>query len=107
MALGYLVAAVLAATVAVFALQNTGSVAVRFVVWVLPSISVAALTLLALAAGLVVAGLPLWFRSWRLESRVRALERQVRQLETALEERNRAPMTPPSDPRADRAPGAP
>lgn len=101
MAFGYVVVAVLAAAVAVFALQNTGPVAVRFLVWTLPAVSVAALTLLALAAGLVVAGIPLWFRSWRLHSRVRTLELQVRQLETALEERNRAitAQPPPHPPR--------
>jgi len=101
MAIGYIVVAILAAAVAAFALQNTGSVAVRFLVWTLPSVSVAALTLLALAAGLVVAGIPLWFRSWRLHARVRILELQVRQLETALEERNRAIVSqpPPHQPR--------
>jgi uncharacterized integral membrane protein len=100
MAFGYVIVAIVAAAVVVFAFQNGTPVSVRFFVWTVPSISVAGLTLVALAAGLVVTGVPLWIQRWRLRHRVRGLEVQVRQLETALGERNRALLRPPSsDPR--------
>jgi hypothetical protein len=41
-------------------------------------------------------GVPLWIQRWRLRSRVRVLEVQVRQLETSLGERDRALLRPPS-----------
>jgi uncharacterized integral membrane protein len=90
MAVGYVLVALLASVVAVFAVQNPMPVHARFLVWTLPEASVAALVLVTLAIGVVLAGLPLWLQRWRLRARVRALERQVRQLETALDERNRA-----------------
>jgi uncharacterized integral membrane protein len=95
MAFGYIVVAIVAAAVVVFAFQNGTPVSVRFFVWSVPAISVAGLTLIALAAGLVVTGVPLWIQRWRLRHRVRGLEAQVRQLETALGERDRALLRPP------------
>lgn len=90
MAFGYLVAAILAGAVVVFAFQNGAPVTVRFFSWTLPATSIAALVLLALAVGLVVAGIPLWFQRWRLRARLRRLDVKVRQLEAALAERDRA-----------------
>ena len=90
MALGYLAVALLAAAVAVFALQNGTPVGVRFLIWSLRDVPLAALVLVSFAAGLVLTGVPLWFTRWRLASRARTLEAQVRQLETALAERDRA-----------------
>jgi uncharacterized integral membrane protein len=68
MALGYLIVALLAATVAVFALQNSAQTSVRFLVWTLDGLPVAAVALISLGVGLVVSGLPLWIRSWRWRS---------------------------------------
>ena len=100
MALGYLIAALLAAAVVVFAFQNGVPVVVRFLAWTLPATSIAALILVALATGLVVASVPLWIQRWRLRARVRTLEVQVRQLEAALAERGRAllALRPPPAP---------
>jgi uncharacterized integral membrane protein len=102
MALGYFVVAVVAAAVAVFALQNGTPVSVKFIVWTLHDVSLAGLVLGALGAGLIVVGLPLWLQRWRLRSRVRTLETQVRQLETSLADRERALLaqraTPPARP---------
>jgi uncharacterized integral membrane protein len=97
-AVGYLVVAILAAAVVVFAFQNGTPVAVRFLTWILPVTSIAALVLAALAAGIVLAGVPLWIQRWRLRARVRTLEVQVRQLETSLTERDRALLGRPASP---------
>lgn len=98
MAVGYLVVAILAAAVVVFAFQNGMPVAMRFLTWTLPATSIAALVLAAIAAGIVVAGVPLWIQRWRLRARVRTLEVQVRQLETSLTERDRALLGRPASP---------
>src|SRR5215813_8923568 len=81
MAVGYLLVALLAAAVAVFALQNGAPTTVRFFVWNLDGIPLAGLILGALVAGLVIAGVPLSIQRWRARSQARRLEAQVRTLE--------------------------
>ena len=81
MALGYLIAAVLAAGVAVFALQNGAPTPVRFLAWQLESVPLAGLILGALAAGLVIAGIPLGIQRWNARAQARRLEARVRELE--------------------------
>lgn len=98
MAFGYIVVAIVAATVVVFSFQNGTPVPVTFLAWTLPSVSVAGLTLVALASGVVATGVPLWIQRWRLRARVRALDAQVRQLETSLAERDRALLARPPSP---------
>jgi uncharacterized integral membrane protein len=88
MAFGYLVVAFLAAVVAIFALQNGAPVGVRFLVWTLRDVPLAALLLVAFALGLVLSGLPLWFARWRLARRVRALEARITQLEPPAPDRD-------------------
>ncbi len=90
MALGYVVVAILAAAIVIFAFQNGMPVAVRFLAWTLPAAPVAALILISVVIGLIVAAIPLWVQRWRLRARVRTLETQIRQLETALADRDRA-----------------
>jgi uncharacterized integral membrane protein len=87
MALGYLLVAILAAAIAVFAIQNGTPTDVRFLWWVVHALPVSALILVSLATGLVVAGVPLLLQRWRLRSRVRTLEAKVNMLETAATER--------------------
>jgi uncharacterized integral membrane protein len=87
MAVGYAIVAILAAAVAVFALQNSNPTAIRFAVWSLDGVPLAGLVLVSLVAGIIVAGVPLWIQRWRLRSRVRALERRVQALESAPPER--------------------
>jgi uncharacterized integral membrane protein len=99
MAFGYIVVAILAAAIAVFALQNNTPTPVRFAIWSIESVSVAALILIALAAGLIVAGVPLLIQRWRLRSRARALEARIAALETVLAER-RASLTSSPPPRS-------
>jgi hypothetical protein len=69
-----------------------------------PEVSAAAVILLALVAGLIIAAIPLWIQRWRLRVRVRALEVQVRQLEAALADRDKALLAPPAPPRSREAP---
>jgi putative membrane protein len=104
MTFGYIVVALLTAAVVVFAFQNGTPVSVRFLMWTVPEISVAAVILIALVSGLLIAAIPLWIQRWRLRHRVRGLESQVRQLETALAERNKAVLAPRPAPIPDEPP---
>jgi uncharacterized integral membrane protein len=90
MALAYLMVALIAAAVAVFALQNSAQTSVRFLMWAFDGLPVAAVALVSLGIGLVVAGLPLWIRSWRWRSQARSAEARAAMLEKALAERNQA-----------------
>lgn len=90
MAFGYLIVAIVAASVAVFALQNSAPTQIRFLVWTLDGVPVAALVLLSLWAGLIIAGVPLWLGRWRVRARARALEARLAALER--------PSSPPPPP---------
>jgi len=92
MALGYLVVALLAAAVAIFALQNGTPATVRFVIWTVDGVPLAGLILGAFAAGLIIAGVPLGVLRWRARSQVRRLEGRVRQLES---QSDKTPHVPP------------
>lgn len=72
--LGYFLAALVAAAVAVFTMQNTAAVTVRLLVWRVADVPLSAVVLFALALGIVVVGLPLWVQGWRLRTRLRSLE---------------------------------
>jgi uncharacterized integral membrane protein len=102
MAVGYLIVALLAAAVATFSLQNSAQTSVRFLVWTLDGLPVAAVALAALATGLIVAGVPLWIQIWRWRSRARAAQARATMLDKALAERDQALLQrrPPPDPPA-------
>jgi lipopolysaccharide assembly protein A len=104
MTFGYVVVAILTAAVVVFAFQNGTPVSVKFLGWTVPEVSAAAVILIALVSGLLIAAIPLWIQRWRLRVRVRGLESQVRQLESALEERNKAVLAPRPAPIPDAPP---
>ncbi len=89
MRLGYIIIAALAASVAIFALQNTDQTAVRFVLWRLDGVPIASLVLGSLGAGLLIAGLPLWIKLSVWRARARSFETRVGTLEAAVEERDR------------------
>lgn len=90
MAVGYLLVALVAAAVAVFALQNSAATSIRFLAWTLDGLPLAAVALIALGAGLVVSGLPLGVSRWRWRSRARSCAARVAMLERALAERDEA-----------------
>jgi uncharacterized integral membrane protein len=68
--MGYIVVAVLAVGVAVFAMQNTDHVVVKFLFWEIANVPVAAVVLASLGVGILLVGLPLWFQVWRLRHRL-------------------------------------
>ena len=104
MAFGYLLVVLLAAAVAVVALQNSAQTSVRFLVWTLEGLPLAAVALASLGIGLVVAGLPLWIRSWHWRSRSRSAEARVAGLERALAERDQTPRQPSPEPLVSQRP---
>ena|SRR5687768_9699754 len=99
MGFGYLVVAIITAAIVVFAFQNGAPVSVRFLTWTVPEVSAAAVILLALMAGLMIAAIPLLIRQWRLRFRVRSLQNRVEQLEAALAERQKPAAIPAPAPR--------
>ena len=103
MGFGYLLVAILAAAIAVFAIQNGAPTDVRFLWWAMPALPVSALILVSLAVGLLVAGVPLMLQRWRLRSRVRTLEARVTMLEAAATERAQAALAPRPAPRPTQA----
>ena len=105
MAFGYLIVAIIAAVVAVFALQNGEPTAVRFIVWTIEGVPLAGLILISLASGLVIAGVPLMIQRWRLRARLRASERRVAELEAARPSGPAPAREAPRDPRSRGAPG--
>jgi uncharacterized integral membrane protein len=80
-ALGYVVVALVTAAVAVFVLENRDRVTVRFLGWFVPDLPVAAVVLLSLVAGVLLAGFPLWIQRWRCRARCRALEARLQAIE--------------------------
>ena len=98
MAIGYAIVAILAAAVAVFALQNSAPTSIRFAVWSIDGVPLAGLVLVCLVAGIILAGVPLLIQRWRLRSKMRALERRVQALESASRERAVTPAPPRSAP---------
>src|SRR5690349_8000602 len=99
MAIGYVVVALLAATVAVFALQNGAPTPVRFLAWSLDGVPLAGLILGAFTAGLIIAGAPFVGHRWAAHSRLRRLEAHVKTLES-----QREPPPPPPPPAPPRQP---
>lgn len=105
MGLGYIVVAVLAASVAVFALQNLDPATVRFLFWRVEAVPLATLILASFGAGLLLAGVPLAIRLGVWRSRARAREARVGRLEEVVAERDRHALRPP--PRAPQTPQTP
>lgn len=71
--MGYLIVTIVAVAVAVFTMQNTTRVAVRFAIWEAPDVPLAAVVLASLGVGILIAAVPLWFRLLAARSRVRKL----------------------------------
>ncbi len=92
----YVFVAVLASAITLFALQNNAPASIRFLVWRLQDVPLATVILVSVAAGIVLAGVPLWFERWRLRARVRSLESRLSAAEALLGERDRGPAPPRS-----------
>jgi len=91
----YVFVAVLASAITIFALQNSESVVVRFLLWKLEGIPVATVILVSAAAGMILVGLPLWIDRWRLRGRVRKLEARLASAEALLGQRDQGPEAEP------------
>ena len=96
MTLRYLLVAILAAALIVFALQNGAPTRLRFLMWDVDGVSLATVILLSAAIGVVLVGPALWIERWRLRRRVRDLEARLA-----------APPPPVETPRAAPAPAPP
>jgi uncharacterized integral membrane protein len=92
----YVFVAVLASAITLFALQNNTPASIRFLFWSLQAIPLATVILVSVAAGIVLAGVPLWLERWRLRARVRSLETRLAAAEARLGEHDRGPAPPPS-----------
>lgn len=92
----YVFVAVLASAITVFALQNSAPASIRFLIWGLREVPLAGVILVSVAAGIVLAGVPLWVERWRLRARVRSLETRLAAAETLLGEHDRGPTSPSS-----------
>lgn len=93
--MAYLLVALVSVAVAIFAMQNTDHVTVGFIVWKITAVPLAGVVLVSLAAGMVIVGVPLWFRLWRARSRLQAAEARL------------AAAAPPPAPPASWPPGPP
>jgi uncharacterized integral membrane protein len=98
MALGYLLVAILAAAVAVFALQNGTPTTVRFIAWSVDGVPLAGLILGSLAAGLLIAGIPLLIQRSKARRQAARLTARVKELEATPPQRDRTLLSPPSAP---------
>ena len=95
-AMKYLLVAVVASGITIFALQNTTPVSLRFLLWSLPETPLATVILISVVAGIVLVGLPSSISRWRLRGRARSLEARL----AAAEAR-----APKAEPPADSRPG--
>ena len=76
MVIVYVVMALVGAGLAVFVVQNLGTVEVIFLVWRVQGMPLALVILLALFTGMVLAWVGMLGPNLRLRARIRALERQ-------------------------------
>lgn len=95
----YLVVALIASAITIFALQNTTPTSIRFLVWSLPPTPLATVILSSVVAGIVLVGFPLWVNRWRLRARTRKLEARLATAE-ARTTKEEPPPLPPTPPRA-------
>lgn len=89
----YLLVAVIASAITVFALQNTTPISLRFLFWSLPETPLATVILVSVVAGIVLVGFPLLINSWRLRARTRSLEARL-----AAAEARATQLEPPTSP---------
>jgi uncharacterized integral membrane protein len=98
MALGYLLVALLAAAVAVFALQNGTPTTVRFMAWSIEDVPLAGLILGSLAAGFLIAAIPLLIQRSKARRQAARLTTRVKELEAPPPQRDTTASPPPRPP---------
>jgi uncharacterized integral membrane protein len=96
MALSYLLVAILASAVAVFALQNGTPTTVRFIAWSVDGVPLAGLILGGLAAGVLIVGIPLLIQRSKARRQVTRLQTRVAELEATQVQQVRTLPSPPS-----------
>lgn len=82
----YVLIALVAVAIAIFALQNADQVTVRFLAWQVERAPLAAVLLVAGAVGAILVSLVAFVQRWKLRSRVRQLEARLRDLEAGKPE---------------------
>ena len=82
----YVLIALVAVAIAIFALQNADQVTVRFLTWQVERAPLAAVVLVAAAVGAILVSLVAFVQRWKLRSRVRQLEARLRDLEAGKPE---------------------
>ncbi len=82
----YVLIALVAVAIAIFALQNADQVTVRFLAWQVERAPLAAVVLVAGAVGAILVSLVAFVQRWKLRSRVRQLEARLRDLEAGKPE---------------------
>ena len=70
----YLLGVVAAVAIAIFALQNTAHVTVRFLAWKVEEVPAALVILISGAVGGIVMTLVGWVQRWKLRTKIRQLE---------------------------------
>lgn len=90
----YLLVAVVASAITLFALQNTTPISLRFLFWSLAEVPLASVILASVGGGIVLVGFPLLINRWRLRSRARSLEAQLADAE-ARAAKPEPPTSPP------------
>lgn len=81
MPLVYVLVAVIAIAVAVFALQNADRVTVSFLAWKIEGAPLAAVILVSGAVGALLVSLVGFIQRWKLRSQIRQLEARLKALE--------------------------
>ena len=89
--LKYIVVAVIAAAITLFALQNNAPTSIHFMFWQLDAVPLATIMLVSVALGVVLVGVPFLVERWRLRSRLRALESRLRAEAPVVDEQDSAP----------------
>lgn len=79
----YVLIAVVAVAIAIFALQNADHVTIRFLIWRIENAPLAAVILVSGAVGAILVSLVGLGQRWTLRSKIRQLEARVQSIEAS------------------------
>lgn len=77
----YVLIAAVATAIAIFAVQNSDQVTIRFLGWQIERAPLAAVILISGAVGAIIVSLIGFIQRWKLRSRIRQLESRMQNLE--------------------------